>query len=75
MATHPELIRRDVFIADADAPLGVVVDNGRQLFHFEALRVAAANGLDVGHNMIEIILGRIKNQFFTSQDYFLDKEQ
>ena len=43
---HPEFIRRDVFISDQTMPLRIDVEHGRQLLHFEPLRIDFPNLFD-----------------------------
>ena len=58
----PELMVSDIFVANADAALEVVVDNRRELLHFEALWVVAANLIDIRDDVIEVVLGKIDDQ-------------
>src|SRR6185295_19441592 len=62
VATSPKLIFRNVFVADADSPLDVVEDNRRELLHFEALGIVAADFFDVRDHVIEVVLGEIDDQ-------------
>ena len=65
---------RDVLVADADAALDVVVDDRRELLHFEALRIVAADFLDVRHDVIEVVLGEIEDQIFAGQQESLARQ-
>jgi hypothetical protein len=56
VAANPELVRRDVLVADADAALTVVVDDRGELLHFVALWIDAANLVDVRHNVVHVEL-------------------
>ena len=58
---------RHVLVADANARLDIVVDDRRELLHFEALGIEAANFLDIGDDMIEVVLGKIENQIVFRQ--------
>ena len=40
----------------------IVVDDRRELLHFVALRIVAADFLDVRHDVIEVVLREIEDQ-------------
>ena len=54
VAADPKLAVGDVLIADADIALGVLVDDGVELFHLEPLRIELADRLAVCQHMAEI---------------------
>src|SRR4051794_30443343 len=62
VSASPELVFRDILVADADAPLDVVKNDRRELLHFEALGIVAANFIDVRDHVIEVVLGEIDDQ-------------
>ena len=64
VAADPKLVFGQVLVAGADHPLEVVKDDRRQLLHLEALRIAAADFVQVGHNMVEVDFGRIEQYVF-----------
>ena len=64
VTANPELVVGHVLVAHADAGLDVVVDNRRQLLHFMALRIDAADLVDIGNDMIEVVRRKIDNQIF-----------
>ena len=56
MALHPELVGRDILVADAQAAGMILVDDRRELFHLKPLLIPATNLLYVGNDMGEVIL-------------------
>ena len=62
VATGPELMIRDILVADADSAFDVVEDNRRELLHFEALGIVATDFFDVRDHVIEVIFGEIDDQ-------------
>jgi UDP-glucose 6-dehydrogenase len=54
VASNPKLLVRDVFVTDARNPNRVLIDNCRQLFHFETLRIVFSYLLDVRDNVVEV---------------------
>ncbi len=56
MAADPEFIAGDVLVPHAQAAGLILVDDRRQLFHFETLHVPATNLMDVSDDMLEVIL-------------------
>ena len=42
----------------------VLEDDRRQLFHLEPLRIVAADLLDIGDHVIEVVLTEVENQGF-----------
>src|SRR4051794_6472792 len=62
VSAGPKLIFRYVLVADADTLFEVVVHNRRELLHFEALGIVAADFIDVRDDLVEIELGEIDDQ-------------
>ena len=62
MPANPEFLAGDVFVADAGIIRFVEIDNCCELLHFEALRVAAADFLAVGQDVVQVVGGEIEDQ-------------
>jgi hypothetical protein len=62
VATDPEVVGADVLVSHAGLTLGIVEDYRRELFHLEPLPIVAADLFDIGHHVVQINFGRIKNQ-------------
>src|SRR5690606_39021472 len=58
----PEFLLGEIPIADTDVPLDVIVDDGRQLLHREALRDPTADLCDVGDNAARVDGRRIDDK-------------
>ena len=50
VAAHPELVGLDVLVADDQLVLDVEMDDRRELFHLEPLRIATADPLPIDQN-------------------------
>lgn len=67
VTTDPKLILGEVFVPDASNFNGIFVDDRRQLFHLETLRIVFANLIDVGQDVVEVDGIRIDDEFFCNQ--------
>jgi hypothetical protein len=64
MASDPELLIRNVFVADANHVDRVFVDDRGQLFHFVPLRVVFADLFDIRNNFRKVDRSGIDNEIF-----------
>src|SRR5207249_738499 len=62
VAAGPELVGGHVLVAGDDVLRRIDVDDGGELFHLEALRVDAADGVLVGDDAAEVEAGRVQVQ-------------
>ena len=68
MASDPEFIQGNVFVANTDIAIGILKNDCGQLFHFESLGIVFANVVDVGNVMVQVKLSWIDDQVFTGHD-------
>ncbi len=56
MASAPEFVLGQILVADDQIRIGVDMDDGRELLHFEALRVEASDLFLIGKDRVQVEL-------------------
>lgn len=68
VTTDPELVERQILVADANLALQILKDDGGQLLHFEALGVVFSNLRGIGDDVIKVQCAGIEDQVSLHHD-------